>query len=209
MMILSHRGYWKDVDEKNQKTAFERSFDSGFGTETDLRDISGHIVISHDMPKGGEISFEEVLQIMDGRNLPLALNIKADGLGNTIRSLLVQYHHTNYFTFDMSIPDMVFQVKQGLNVFTGLSDILPIPVLLEECAGVWLDCFYSDWYDAETIDGLLNRGKQVCAVSADLHQRDVARQWEIIRKCKVPKSSELMLCTDFPEKARRFFKDEN
>ena len=73
MQIISHRGYWKNPDERNQHVAFVRSFDSGFGTETDLRDICGKIVVSHDMPTGNEITFEEVLRIMDGRNLPLAL----------------------------------------------------------------------------------------------------------------------------------------
>ena len=76
------------------------------------------------MPQGNEITFEELLQIMDGRNLPLALNIKADGMANEILRLLKQYNHTNYFTFDMSIPDMVVQLKTELTVFTGLSDIL-------------------------------------------------------------------------------------
>lgn len=56
----------------------------GYGTETDIRDIQGKLVISHDMPQGNEITFEELLQIMDGRNLPLALNIKADGMANEI-----------------------------------------------------------------------------------------------------------------------------
>ena len=70
MQILSHRGFWKNLSERNTKVAFERSFNAGFGTETDLRDICGKIVISHDMPQGGEISFEELLQLMDGPNLP-------------------------------------------------------------------------------------------------------------------------------------------
>ena len=39
MMILSHRGYWK---EKNLPIAFERSFSLGFGTETDYK---GELVI--------------------------------------------------------------------------------------------------------------------------------------------------------------------
>ena len=46
MIILSHRGFWKTKDEKNTITSFKRSFDCGFGTETDLRDHDGEIVIS-------------------------------------------------------------------------------------------------------------------------------------------------------------------
>ena len=144
MIILSHRGYWKSEEERNQEVAFHRSFDLGYGTETDIRDIQGKLVISHDMPQGNEITFEELLQIMDGRNLPLALNIKADGMANEILRLLKQYNHTNYFTFDMSIPDMVVQLKTELTVFTGLSDILSPAVLLDQAEGIWLDCFNSD-----------------------------------------------------------------
>ena len=65
MIILSHRGYWKSEEERNQEVAFHRSFDLGYGTETDIRDIQGKLVISHDMPQGNEITFEELLQIMD------------------------------------------------------------------------------------------------------------------------------------------------
>ncbi|MDR2338148.1 MAG: phosphodiesterase [Deltaproteobacteria bacterium] len=209
MLILAHRGYWKEVLEKNQRSAFERAFKGGFGSETDLRDNAGKIVIAHDMPKGNELSFEEVLQIMDGRNLPLALNIKADGQGEAIQELLEKYQHTNYFTFDMSIADLVCQIQRGLQVFTGLSDILPKPVMLESCAGVWLDSFYTDWFDADTIDNLLACGKKICIVSAELHQRARTKQWEIINKCQKLASQNLMLCTDVPEEAMRYFSDKN
>lgn len=209
MIILSHRGYWKLEEERNRAAAFQRSFDLGYGTETDIRDIQGKLVISHDMPRGDEITFEEVLQIMDGRNLPLALNIKADGMAEEILRLLKQYNHTNYFTFDMSIPDMVMQLKTELIVFTGLSDILSPAVLLDQAKGIWLDCFNSDWYDSKLVDTYLEMGKPVCIVSADLHKRNIKRQWEIIKQCSHFSSDSLMLCTDYPEIAKEFFYGEN
>lgn len=209
MIILSHRGYWKLEEERNRAAAFQRSFDLGYGTETDIRDIQGKLVISHDMPRGDEITFEEVLQIMDGRNLPLALNIKADGMAEEILRLLKQYNHTNYFTFDMSIPDMVMQLKTELIVFTGLSDILSPAVLLDQAKGIWLDCFNSDWYDSKLVDTYLEMGKPVCIVSADLHKRNIKRQWEIIKQCSHFSSGSLMLCTDYPEIAKEFFYGEN
>lgn len=204
MIILSHRGYWKHPDEKNTLQAFVRSFDMGYGTETDVRDCAGKLVISHDMPRGTEMLFEEVLQIMNGRNLPLAINIKADGLGEAIFALLKKYNHTNAFTFDMSIPDMVVQLRLGVPVFTGYSDILPTPVLLEKSRGVWLDCFNLDWYDASLVDELIGKGKKVCAVSADLHKRNVSAQWNTLKKCKSD-PDHLLLCTDMPEVATEFF----
>ncbi|EIP3086535.1 hypothetical protein ACTK3A_001677 [Campylobacter jejuni] len=41
MKILSHRGYWKNKQEKNSITAFNRSFLNSYGLETDLRDMGG------------------------------------------------------------------------------------------------------------------------------------------------------------------------
>lgn len=43
MQVLSHRGYWKHPNEKNLPIAFKRSFERGFGTETDLRDLQGSL----------------------------------------------------------------------------------------------------------------------------------------------------------------------
>lgn len=206
MQVLSHRGCWRDFSaESNKKVSFERSFDMGFGTETDLRDICGKIVISHDMPSGDEMTFEEMLGIMGGRNLPLALNIKADGMADEILRILEKYDHTNYFTFDMSIPDMVFQMEKGLNVFTGMSDILPAPVLPENACGVWLDSFRSDWFTEGDIAELLEAGKQVCIVSADLHGHDTEAQWKKIRRFPFMESKDLLLCTNEPQRAARFF----
>lgn len=202
--ILAHRGYWKTEKEKNTKMAFERAFDNGFGIETDLRDICGKIVISHDMPTGSEIAFEEVLQILAGRNLTLALNIKADGQAREIKRLLEKYNHTNYFTFDMSIPEMVVQHKLGMKIFTGLSDIAPSPVLLEQAEGIWLDCFNADWFGEKEIATLTSQGKKVCIVSPDLHKREHKPAWE-----KYKNMHGIMVCTDYPEEAKEFFNEKN
>ena len=202
LTILAHRGWWLKEDEKNTKTAFIRAFENGFGIETDLRDVCGKIVISHNMPKGDEISFEEVLQILDGRNLPLALNIKADGQADEIKRLLAKYNHTNYFCFDTSIPEMVYQHKVGLKVFTGISDIVPNPIMFQEAEGVWLDCFNSDWFGAEEILAIQKQGKKVCVVSPDLHKREFKQIW-----VKYKNIENLMVCTDYPQDAKEFFNE--
>lgn len=204
LTILAHRGYWLKEEEKNTKVAFERAFDSGFGIETDLRDIKGEIVISHNMPVGNEMTFEELLQLLNERNLPLALNIKADGQADEIKRLLQKYNHTNYFTFDMSIPEMVVQHKVGLKVFTGQSDIVPEPILFEQAQGVWLDCFNSDWFEEKEINEILNKNKKVCIVSPDLHKRDYKSVW-----AKYKNISGVMLCTDYPREAKKFFNEQN
>lgn len=206
MQIISHRGLWYDFGkENNKRISFEQSFDKNYGTETDLRDICGKIVISHNMPKGDEITFENVLEIMNGRNLPLALNIKADGQADDILAILKKYNHTNYFTFDMSIPDMVVQMKKGVNVYTGLSDILKTPVLLENAKGIWLDSFNSEWFDEKVITDMLSRKKKICIVSADLHGRDITEQWGKLKSYKSIQTDDVMLCTNIAERATEFF----
>ena len=205
MEILSHRGLWETPEEKNADIAFRRSFDLGFGTETDLRDHGSEIVIAHDMPDGREMRLSDLLEIMAGRNLTLALNIKADGLSEAVRDNLAAFGHDNYFVFDMSVPDMVRQLACGMRVFTGLSDIQPNAPLLDACEGVWLDCFKSDWFGPGTIDRLLEQGKRVAVVSADLHSRDCDAQWEIIKMTRMLHSGGLLLCTDKPQMAASFF----
>lgn len=200
--IIAHRGWWKKEEEKNTKIAFEKAFDNCFGIETDLRDIKGEIVISHNMPTGNEISFEEVLKLLDGRDLPLALNIKADGMADEIKRLLEKYNIKNYFTFDMSIPEMVYQSKTGLNFFTGISDIVPNPILFDKAGGVWLDSFNSDWFDEREIYKILEKNKTVCIVSPDLHKREYKTVW-----AKYKNIRGIMLCTDYPMEAKEYFND--
>lgn len=205
MLIVSHRGFWKYSAEQNTKIAFARSFDLGFGIETDLREANGKLVIAHDFVKGNEVSFEALLKLLAGRNLPLALNIKADGMHDLIKDLLLKYNHDNYFTFDMSIPDLVVQLRASIKVFSGLSDILNPAPLFHQCAGVWLDCFETIWYNTQLIEEIVEQGKKLCIVSAELHKRPSEQQWQLIKSCKYLNSDHLLLCTDWPEKAKAFF----
>ena len=163
--IIAHRGFWNIEKEKNTLSAFEKAFENGFGIETDLRDFNGEIVISHDIPKGDEILFEDVLKILDKRNLPLALNIKSDGLAEKIKNLLKKYAVKNYFTFDMSIPQMLVYKNLELKFFTGISDICQNGILFDEAQGVWLDSFYIDWFGHNEIQEYLNQNKKVSTIS--------------------------------------------
>lgn len=205
MKILSHRGYWKEPAEKNTVKAFKHSVDLKFGTETDLRDFDGKIVIAHDMASGSDIKLVEFLEIFKDSGLPLALNIKSDGLCLKLKSILEEYKITNYFVFDMSLPDQVNYVKNGMNVFTGLSDLNLIPPMLEESKGVWLDSFRGDWFGPDTINQLLSKNKFVCIVSPDLHKRSHQWQWKMIKENGLHLKDRLMICTDMPEEAREYF----
>lgn len=197
MQIISHRGYWKDKSERNQAVAFQRSFALGLGIETDVRDVAGKLVIAHDMPTGKELSLSDLLDIMDGRNLPLAINIKADGLAEALMSEFNERGHTNWFVFDMAIPDMRDYLKLGVSTYTRMSEVERQPVWLDQADGVWLDGFTDEWFSNNLIKKLLGDGKRVCIVSPELHNRPPAALWQQLLEFQ--ETDNLMLCTDLPE----------
>jgi hypothetical protein len=203
MQILSHRGYWKTAAEKNTATAFGRSFQLGFGTETDLRDLAGRVVVSHDPPLADALSADVLFGIYReaGAIAPLALNIKADGLQKLLPPLLDAYAITNYFVFDMSVPDALGWLRVGAPAFTRHSDEEQHPVFYDRATGVWLDGFRSDWWDEAIVAGHLNAGKRVCIVSPDLHGRDPRPVWTGLAGACFRDDSRVMICTDRPEEA--------
>ena len=211
MRILSHRGYWQTPEEKNSEVAFQRSFELGFGTETDIRDARGQLVISHDLPNGQSLSLECFCTLYKqyGAGLPLALNIKADGLQALLKDTLAQFDITNYFVFDMSVPDTRAYLAKDMQVFTRQSEYEPIPPFYSQAVGVWIDCFEGEWIASQTIREHLLAGKEVCLVSPELHHRPYEAFWNLLQTEAFPSERGLMLCTDFPEVARRFFYGEN
>jgi len=203
MIILSHRGCWTVPDEKNSAVAFKRSFDLGFGTETDIRDSAGCLVISHDIPVGNEIHLVDFLQFYK-KSLPLALNIKSDGLVVPLKHAMQTAGILDWFVFDMSIPEMRSYLKAGIPVFARMSEVEKDPAWIDEVAGIWLDSFSDIWYDTNLIDKLLNKGLRVCIVSPELHGREHKTFWTELTV--LSRHTGLMLCTDFPEQAKDFFK---
>lgn len=209
MEVISHRGYWKTSEEKNSRLAFERSFTLGFGTETDVRDSLGKLVISHDIPSGGEILFSEFLDIYidTGCHGVLAINIKANGLQERLIQILKGKNIENYFVFDASVPDLVVSLKKGLTCFSRYSEYEPRTMLWDECSGVWYDGFNGIKIDQGMVSDLVSRGKKVAIVSPELHGWDYSDVWDELRALpsSVVESNNLILCTDIPEIARDYF----
>jgi hypothetical protein len=200
MIVISHRGYWEDRQERNTRAAFLRSFSLGFGTETDVRDSNGTLVISHDPPTGGEMSLIEFLALPGIAGLPLAINVKADGLAEPLMTTMQAAGHENWFAFDMSVPDMLQYLRVGCPTFTRLSEYEPQASCIDRATGIWLDAFEGEWFDAALIQEMLSHGRQVCVVSSELHGRDPAQLWALLEPLR--DAARLMLCTDMPEQAR-------
>lgn len=210
MIIISHRGYWQSPPEKNTMAAFERSFKNGLGLETDVRDYKGQLVVSHDIPNENSISMETFLNLYKsiGDNLYLALNIKSDGLQSVLSDLIQQFEVKNYFVFDMSVPDGLNYLRKNMNVFTRQSEFETTPSFYNEAEGVWLDEFNSHWITDEVIKKHLMAEKKICIVSPELHGRSYNEEWRMYKKIEQElKPEAMMLCTDFPEKAKKYFNE--
>jgi hypothetical protein len=191
----------------NTVRAFERAWSGGYGIETDLRDLNGEVVVSHDPPKRGACTMDRFLAAYaaKGTGMPLALNIKADGLQSAIATAAGKHRVQNFFLFDMSVPDSLHYLRAGLPVFVRLSEYEPETSLLDHASGVWLDAFESEWWTLDVVRSLQARGKTVAIVSPELHRRPHETLWRTLKGLEAETRQELMLCTDFPDAASEAF----
>lgn len=202
--VLCHRGLWGEGVPKNSARAIEQAFAAGYGIETDLRDDRGTLVVSHDPPAGDELSVAELFALYRGHgDLPLALNIKSDGLAISLSDLLRRHSIENYFVFDMAVPDARQHLSASLCVFTRQSEWEQHPPFYDLAAGVWLDAFFEQWWTVATIEEHLRKGKTVAIVSPELHGRDPEPVWAELAKLQAsgPARPRVLLCTDHPRAA--------
>lgn len=207
MKILAHRGYWNGDIPNNSLKALKEALNRGYGFESDIRDFNQELVISHNIADGNSQKAEDVFSSLTEHNdkFCFAINIKSDGLIQKLKELLIKYRISNYFTFDMSVPQMIEYSEAGLTFFTRLSEYEKEPVLYERALGVWVDAFEDDsWLTEELVLGHIHTGKTICIVSPDLHKRPYKEFWGKIKQWQID-FSKLMLCTDHPDEARAFF----
>ncbi|WP_449567282.1 hypothetical protein [Lelliottia nimipressuralis] len=206
MHILAHRGLWLAPEERNTRTALWTGFHRGFGAETDVRDLDGELVISHDMPRRGALPLSVVLEdyVRAGQPGLLALNVKSDGLAPAMKVLLDQYGVDNYFCFDMSVPDTFSYLQAGLRTAARFSEYEPEGGLSARLPVLWVDGFEGVTVTVEALRHWLEIGKRVCLVSPELHGRRSEELWSLLLQLPpaLRARPNLMLCTDFPERAR-------
>ncbi|OUC39427.1 hypothetical protein BJP35_0015 [Enterobacter sp. J49] len=210
MNILAHRGYWLSPGEKNHRIAHVRAFEHGFGIETDIRDLDGKLVVSHDMPRmNTALPLTHLLDdyITLNSEGTLAFNIKSDGLSRPLQLLLERYEISRYFCFDMSVPDSLHYFRAGMPAAARLSEYEPEGYLSNRAPVLWIDCFGENQLDPECLYRWLLSGKDVCLVSPELHGRDASLFWEQLLQMPkdITRHPGLMLCTDNPLLAKRIF----
>lgn len=218
MIILAHRGLWRQKAEQNSVSSLCSALDQGFGVETDIRDDRGRLVISHDCPSGMEPELDAFLACYRERQSTqmLALNMKATGLQALVENAMTRYDvpPESYFLFDFAPPDALGYVMRSLPCFTRQSEIEREPAFADRAVGIWLDCFFGDWIDEEVIQAHDRAGRRVALVSPELHGRDKNAAWAKWRRVVASfraqgRSDRLMICTDHPAEARAYFDAED
>lgn len=197
MKIVCHRGQWKNDRDQNSLQSVERSI-SYDGVELDIRSLNGKLVLSHDpiLSRKKYTLLAEAFRLKTNKEFLWALNIKEDGVGDLLKSLLVKYKIKNYMCFDLSFPERVIYEKLKLKVFGRTGD----RESESSESDLVFDCF--DVRNFTTALRHIPESSRVMFISPELHGHNFLSAWEILKKRNFKES---YLCTDFPEKALEYF----
>ncbi len=107
----------------------------------------------------------------------------------------------------MSVPDGLQYLRHNIKSFTRESEYETIPSFYDEACGIWLDEFQGHWINKEVIENHIKNNKQICIVSPDLHKREYKKEWQHYKEIEKELGIDnLMICTDYPEEAKEFFR---
>ena len=95
-----------------------------------------------------------------------------------------------------------------INVFVRQSEYELGKSFYDSATGIWLDAFEGIWYSEKLVKKHLDNGKKVAIVSSELHKREYLNHWTFLKSWNIINDDNLILCTDVPEKANKFFKNE-
>ena len=190
--IFAHRGQWDNQAGPNSELSIQKAISNGFSVETDIRDLKGEIVISHDPCVGN--NYKRFSEVID-KNSRIAINVKSDGLVGRFQEYIRQIKESKSFIFDCSFPELL-KYKQA-----GIPHAIRMSEYERELAWVpdyiWLDCFESDWWLEETYVLDLIRKTPTIVVSPELHGREHFNVWQRVLELRSA-GLNLSVCTDFP-----------
>lgn len=202
--IYAHRGIWQQRFQQNSKLGIEQCYGLDFGVETDFRSLNGDLVISHDPIINSKPLLVSEIQFY---NMPVAINIKEDGLVNQYRAFLDKNRNSYSFLFDGSIPEMQKIRKEGLPHALRLSEFETS--LSWDTNFIWVDSFFDNWWiNNKKIEKYLQT-HFVVYVSPEIHQRSHSEAWTYLRNIRDNVSCNFGVCTDLPIELRTFLYETN
>ena len=172
------------------------------GVEIDLRSDSEGLYLSHDPFAPGErfLDFLEKYQ-----HQLLIVNVKEDGLEDSVTRELALREIKNYFFLDQADPTIIRRGKIGLRDsairFSEYESLETVRAMAQFASWVWIDSFSKRELNLDLISEFSNLGLKTCLVSPELH--DLAREPEaddLVEQCIRFGIRFDAVCTKYPEK---------
>lgn len=198
-VVYSHRGYWKRPEEQNSFLAIYEADQNNYGAEIDARSHEGELLLSHDPLSASKYcTINELVDL----HLPLAINLKEDGILELINKSGILDNNQHSFVFDGSIPQMLIAKKKGMRHALRISEYEK--TVAWQADYIWLDSFETDWWieDPKTIE--LFGSYKVIVVSPEIHSRDPINMWSTLRQIMKVNEINFGICTDLPQTFQEF-----
>ena len=191
MKIYEHR-----INQMNKLSAVSPDR----GVEIDIRTANGNIVLAHDPFTSGEL-FSEWLKCWKGQSL--ILNVKEEGLEESILELLENYDVQDFFFLDQSYPSIRRLINLGISkLATRVSDFEDINTAIKSGSEwIWLDSFTGNWsYLPDALKLIKGMGHKTCLVSPELQRTDSEIELKELKELiKVNNLEITAVCTKHPE----------
>jgi hypothetical protein len=179
MLIIKHR-----VNTSKELL----KLDSEFGVEVDIRTFGQRLVVSHDPYNDKAEDFKNWITLYSHQTL--IINIKEEGLEDSVEKILDQYPLIDYFFLDQSIPYMVKNLRKNKFKtsirFSDLESIESLQLVIENLSckpnWIWIDDFTGTWQHLDNLKKIDLNGIKTCIVSPELQGRDLYSEAEKIRK---------------------------
>ena len=159
-----------------------------YGVEIDVRNHGEKLVLNHEPFEEGE-SFEEYCK--NYRHAFMIINIKTEGIEESISEVISRYGIKDYFWLDLTFPSIVKLAGKGeKNIAVRFSEYEPI----ESCLAlrgmvdwVWVDTFTKLPLDKVSYKRLRDAGFRICLVCPERWGRpeDIPKYIEYLRSNKI------------------------
>jgi hypothetical protein len=205
VQIITRHGYRPTADAPMRHGAYQHAIEAGYGTEADISDCSGALIASTGIAGDRDIRLPDLLDMMDGLNLPLALHVHSPGLAHALHIELHRHAPSPWFAFGMNPYDMATYVTIGLPVYTSIGAVNDEVPFYDEAAGVWLDPAEHPWTEPRHLAAFLQDGKNLCVIDTAPPGPASHQAWALLRDISIRDHPGLILCTSEPAEAANYF----
>ena len=154
-----------------------RTTDCDFGVEVDIRSNGDNLVIHHDPFSVGE-PFDAWLK--EYHHGTLILNVKEEGLENSLLELMRKYKITDFLFLDQSFPFLIKTSSEGeTRCAVRVSEYETVETALALAGKVdwiWVDCFNVFPLSKSDYLQLRAAGLKLCLVSPELQGRNPEKE---------------------------------